>query len=335
MLSNFTKFLKKSGAWFLKKYPSYISSMSESNGSSSPNLSQMDQNSPYLKPRNIRNRTKQNIYGSSSPNSSSFRLWNKTKESNFQNNDDNISDISNDNELNFNNESNSNFDSNSVRNFSASNENIQPKSVSKENGANQHSPKDTNAHNGSFKRHNQTVNLNQSNELTQLSSPINNQNKTSQNSNSTSTSTNNFSDEEGNSPNMTNYNYYSNIINNLKPDENVNLNQETNISNNGIINNNNNNNNNNIQNNVKLKNVSFNNISKKNKTGVLELSNNKTIDTIPFGNNNSMTGINNNLEANLALVNKTDSTKSFKKPKLLEWCSSQLSMGNNILLNAC
>ena len=295
--------------------------MSESNGSSSPNLSQMDQNSPYLKPRNIRNRNKPNIYGSSSPNSSSFRLWNKTKESNFQNNDDNISDISNDNELNFNNESNSNYDSNSVRNFSASNENIQSKSATKENGASQHSPKDTNAHNGSFKRHNQTVNLNQSNESTQLSSPINNQNKTSQNSNSASTSTNNFSDEEGNSPNMTNYNYYSNIINNLKPDENINLNQETNITNN-----------NNIQNNVKLKNVGFNSISKKNKTGVLEVSNNKNIDTIQLGNNNSMAGINNNLEANLAVNNKTDNTKSFKKPKLLEWCSSQLSMGNNIFI---
>ena len=139
---------------------------------------------------------------------------------------------------------------------------------------------------------------------------------------------------------MSNYNYYSSIINNLKPDENPSLIQGTavnNVNNNNVNNINNSNNISNNTNNLKSKTSGLNNISKKIKMGVLETKSSKNLEPstathINSTTNNSLlngtTVFNSNSFNNFDLNNKIDNTKSHKKPKLLEWCSTQLSIGN-------
>ena len=324
--------MKKSGAWFLKKYPSYISNI-ESN-CSSPNLSQIEQSSPCLRQKKLRNFNSQNLSVSSS-NSSSLRIWKPTKESNLLNTEyDDLSDISNDND--YNNDSNSNYDATSVKNFSTSNENIYSKAIHKENATQQYSPKEnnsTNFHNSSFKKQNPSPN--QTNEITQLNPPVSNSNLSTQSSNCIA---NNNSDDEVNSPNMTNYNYYSSIINNLRTDENTNQEATANSKLNES----------NSNSNMKFKANSFSNISKKFKMNNNETKS-KNFETRASNSMSNGTGVNSNslnYEANLSSPsncldsnnnnnnnnNKQDNFKSFKKPKILEWCSSQLSMGIIIFL---
>ena len=103
-------------------------------------------------------------------------------------------------------------------------------------------------HNSSFKKQNPSPN--QTNEITQLNPPVSNSNLSKQSSNCIA---NNNSDDEVNSPNMTNYNYYSSIINNLRTDENTNQEATANSKLNES----------NSNSNMKFKANSFSNISKK------------------------------------------------------------------------
>jgi hypothetical protein len=153
------EFLKKSGAWFLKKYPSYLdnnsmksttsgSNLNENNGkfNSTSNLSQIEKSSfdepkpsisSFTSPMNLR----RNI----STSSATFRFW-KTKESlqnfltgNYNNNNSTVCNNSNQissnngdldsvfnfsNDTNGENEVNSNYDSITTRTISSENINL-------------------------------------------------------------------------------------------------------------------------------------------------------------------------------------------------------------------
>lgn len=294
------EFLKKSGAWFLKKYPSYIpNGGSGETINSSPILNQIEQTSTTTtttlkKPKNIQNLISQNI-----STSSSFRSWSKNKDQSLCD-FDNISDLSIDTDLTYQND-----DVNSFLNLSTtSNENIQN---SKSSPPPPISPKDCN---NSIKH--QTFNFT-SNEL-----------NTSLKNSNTSTTNTTFSDEETfnnnspNSPNMNSYNYYSNIINNLKTDENEEIPVNSNFKKN-----------------------SFSNKSKKVKsisTGGGDESSLKKINNLEM--NSTAFLVNPETVANLfnfpapntnmghvdVTETKMDSNgKLFKKSKILEWCSNQLS----------
>ena len=269
----------------------------------------------------------QNLSASSSSNSSSFRTWNnnnKTKESNQPNNInefDNISDLSTDNDPAYAiNDSNTNVDTHSLRNCPTSNDNIHLKSqqyVGKEAS----SPKDTNSNN----IFNNNAGANGTSKNQPESATNHNFAKTPSNSNLLTNNLTNFSDEEPASPNMNSYNYYSNMINNLKTSSSSNLNQEANS---------------NLTNLNAAKNAAS-NASKKIKNGTPNneatsavSSNTAAVTTSNGFSKASPSQMNSNistLETNfLSYANKPnlEAAKTYKKPKLLEWCSTQLSMGD-------
>lgn len=366
----FFKFLKKSGAWFLKKYPNYVNSSGEKFSSTS-NLSSTEASSPKkLSFSSVPMQIKRTI-SSSSSNISSFKFWKSKETSNqayFNNNDvDNVSDISIDNDLQH--ESYSNCDSNSLTNRTASSENINlktPNSPNKkqENFIYSNSPISNNgnhlsiAKNQYFSNNSNNNNINYNN-LNDSANQNNNPLKsTSTNSIRTTNSVNlgnNSDNEDDNSPNMSSYNYYSNIINNMKTNSSANLNPETQMSNsnqNSTQNTNNKSNSVNKSSTFKLATSTNNSTNNANSLASNYSNASTTSDYFSknFSTNNALNGMDSlsssgsslssnqikSFPSNSNISAKSETNKSFKKAKVVEWCSTQLSMGElNLFIYFC
>jgi hypothetical protein len=113
-------------------------------------------------------------------------------------------------------------------------------------------------------------------------------------------------DDAYDSPSMSSYNYYSNIINNMTNESGLNLKGE--------------------DENFKTKNSSNTSQLKISKisNGLLSVSASNISNDIPNNNTNEKTV---NVKSNGSLNSKSDLIKSIRKPKIIEWCSTQISMG--------
>jgi len=113
-------------------------------------------------------------------------------------------------------------------------------------------------------------------------------------------------DDAYDSPSMSSYNYYSNIINNLTTESGLNLKGE--------------------DENFKTKNSNNSSQLKISKTpnGLLSVSASNISNDLSSNNSNEKSV---NIKSNGSLNSKSDLIKSIKKPKIIEWCSTQISMG--------
>ncbi|CAF0734462.1 unnamed protein product [Brachionus calyciflorus] len=350
------EFLKKSGAWFLKKFPNYLTDGTNSTKfSSTSNVSQLEKSntspaqlkqnsfvSPLMLKRNI---------SSSSSNSSSFRFW-KFKENtpNYAiNNDvpDNVSDFSIDNErtdLNSNGDSNSNSVPTTSRDNLISNlsNGKTPTSPLKKQdifqfNTNQNSPVTTPSVNVNPVLNNLSINTQSS------KSPKNNINNNSNtdivydkkysnkpllnktqsnNSAAIKLKDSNFpSDDDPSSPNMSSYKYYSNIINNLSPSSLAknDTNTDSTLTNN-------------FNDEKSPVNYKKNNVNCKNGIRIKKNSVSSITDEI-LNSSLSVSASNLNLDSNISidsnLKKKCETTKLPRKNRNTEWCCTQLSIDDD------